>query len=167
MPRPRRRAKAEGGKAAKGLPQPAKSEADGNEAGENGERTDSKLPPKAVLDALPEQVRISVVEAASFSGPLPPPSMYREYDRVLPGSADRILEMAEKQQAHRIAMESVALQASAKDSKLGQYFGFCLAVICIGGGIYLATQGQTVAAVALVVASAIGLATQFLKNRRK
>ena len=80
--------------------------------------------------------------------------MYGEYDRVLPGSANRILTMAEREQAHRVSIEGKALQASAKDSKLGQYFGFSLALICIGGGIYLATQGQTIAAVALIVASA-------------
>ena len=71
MPRRRcRRNKAEGG-----LPQPAKPEGRVKETGENTQRATSKLPPQAVLDALPEQVRISVVEAASFSGPLPPPSM--------------------------------------------------------------------------------------------
>ena len=68
---------------------------------------------------------------------------------------------------YRPAKESTALRASAKDSKLGQYLGFCLALLCIVGGIYLATQGQTVVAVALVVASAIGLATRFLINRGK
>ena len=55
--------------------------------------------------------------------------MYGEYDRVLPGSADRILTMAEKEQAHRVSMEGIALRASAKDSKLGQYFGFSLALL--------------------------------------
>lgn len=148
-----------------GLPPPAESKDGLNGTDENAESTNSKLPPKAVLDALPEQVRISVVEAASFSGPLPPPSMLGEYNRVHPGSADRILAMAEKEQAHRVSSESTALQASVKDSKLGQYFGFGLAVLCIGGGIYLAIQGMTVAAVALIVASASGLAGRFLRNR--
>ena len=55
--------------------------------------------------------------------------MYGEYDRVLPGSADRILAMAEKEQAHRVSMEDIALRASAKDSKFGQYFGFSLALL--------------------------------------
>ena len=91
--------------------------------------------------------------------------MYGEYDRVLPGSAERILAMAEKEQAHRVSMEGIALRASAKDSKFGQYFGFSLALLCIGGGIYLATQGQTIAAVAVIVASASGLAGRFLINR--
>ena len=160
MPRRRRRRKADAG-----LPQPVRPEDQAKEAEENAERATSRLPPKAVLDALPEQVRTAVVEAASFSVPLPPPSMYGEYNRVLPGSAERILAMAEREQAHRVSMEGTALQASAKDSKLGQYFGFGLALICIGGGVYLATQDRTVEAVALIVASACGLAGRFLSNR--
>ena len=91
--------------------------------------------------------------------------MYSEYERVLSGSADRILTMAEREQAHRVSMEGTALQASARDSRLGQYFGFALALLCIGGGIYLAIQGQTTAAVALIVTSASGLAGRFLTNR--
>lgn len=98
MPRRKRRDKAE-----RGVRQPGTSETHVNEAGENEDRANSRLPPKAVLDALPEQVRSSVVEAASFSGPLPPPSMYGEYERVLPGSADRIMGMTEREQAHRIS----------------------------------------------------------------
>lgn len=91
--------------------------------------------------------------------------MYGEYDRVLPGSADRILSMAEKEQSHRISTENAALAASVNDSKLGQYFGFTLAILCLGGGVYLAVNGHTVVAIALVCASAIGLVNRFLDNR--
>ena len=61
---------------------------------------------KGILDMLPELpegVRVSVAEAMSFVGPLPPPTMYREYENVHAGSAERILAMAEKEQNHRIA----------------------------------------------------------------
>lgn len=123
------------------------------------------LPSQAVLDALPESVRTAVVEAASFSGPIPPPSMYGEYDRVLPGSAERILSMAEKEQGHRIASEQTALKASVQDSNLGQWFGFAIAVICIGAGVFLAIKGHTAAACIALGASAIGLVGRFLETR--
>ena len=122
------------------------------------------LPPQAVLDSLPAHVRTSVLEAASFSGPLPPPSEFGEYNRVHPGSADRILAMAENEQQHRISTERTALAASVRSSKLGQYFGFALAVFCIGGGVFLATGGHTVAAIFLFCASAIGLVGRFLNR---
>lgn len=49
-----------------------------------------------------------------FSGPLPPPSMYGEYEGVLKGSADRIFKMAEKEQDHRIKWENDALNQNIR-----------------------------------------------------
>ena len=56
-------------KAEEGVPQPAKSEDQVKKTDENAERGTSILLMPAVLDALPEQVRISVVEAASLFRP--------------------------------------------------------------------------------------------------
>ncbi len=64
------------------------------------------------LQSVPEEVRISIAEAASFSGPLPPPSMLESYEKTIAGSADRILRMAEKEQDHRIDWENTALQGN-------------------------------------------------------
>jgi uncharacterized membrane protein len=36
------------------------------------------------------------VVAASFQGPLPPPSILRGYDEITPGAAERIIAMAER-----------------------------------------------------------------------
>ena len=54
-----------------------------------------------------EQVRQVVAEVirSEFSGPIPPPNIIKGYEEVLPGSADRILAMAEKQSNHRQEME--------------------------------------------------------------
>ena len=59
-----------------------------------------------VIDKSPESTtkEISAIIAenhSSFSGPLPPPDMFRQYDQVLPGSADRILSLAENEQSIR------------------------------------------------------------------
>lgn len=86
---------------------PKRLASDEKAQGEESSNPTPRLPPEEVLDALPERVRDSVVEAAWFSGPLPPPTMYGEYERTLPGSAERILVMAEKEQDHRIEWERV------------------------------------------------------------
>lgn len=59
------------------------------------------------LDGLPEdrqdKIRriVSVAQrSSSFRGPLPHPSHFEGYNNVLPGAAERILAMAEKQQAY-------------------------------------------------------------------
>ena len=104
------------------------------------------LPSQEVLNSLPDDVRISVVEAASFIGPLPPPSMYKAYDEVHPGSANRLLTMAEKEQDQRINFENTALQATIKNDSKAQSFGFILGVLYIGGLIFLAMNGNQIVA---------------------
>jgi len=67
----------------------------------------------AVLENLPAPLREALTQpgvssqqlsmtlaafSASYAGPLPPAEQIRAYERVLPGSADRILSMAERQQ---------------------------------------------------------------------
>lgn len=76
-------------------------------------------PPSAeVLQALPEIIRKSIIESAVLPGPLPP-AMYRAYDEVLPGSAERILRMAEREQDHRIESERDALRQAPHQHRLG------------------------------------------------
>ena len=61
---------------------------------------------KVLIENLPPQERLEAIELVrsttlSHSGPLPAPQDFREYDQVLPGSAERILSMAEKEQQIR------------------------------------------------------------------
>ena len=46
----------------------------------------------------PSEIASLIAQHISYSGPLPPPSMFKDYENVLPGSADRILALAEKEQ---------------------------------------------------------------------
>ncbi len=132
------------------------------EQGEESPSPASNLPPKEILDNLPEHVRVSIVEAASFSGPLPPPTMYREYESALPGSAERILAMVEKEQKHRIMWETTALNASGQETKRGQWLGFAIAMACLGAAIFLAVSGHEVVACIALGAGAVGLVGRFL-----
>ena len=88
--------------------------------------------------------------------------MYNEYERALPGSAERILVMAEKEQNHRIAWEETALGTSVRETKLGQWLGFFIAVTCIGAAIFLAVNGHDVVAGIALGISAVGLVGRFL-----
>jgi uncharacterized membrane protein len=42
-----------------------------------------------------------VAQEMSYSGPVPPSSELRAHEEILPGAADRIITMAEKEQDHR------------------------------------------------------------------
>ena len=63
-----------------------------------------EVPIDEILDRLPEgttpQELVKII-ARRFSGPLPPPEMFREYNEILPGAAGRILSLAENEQKIR------------------------------------------------------------------
>lgn len=91
-----------------------------------------------------EQAFVALMTKISFSysrqGPLPPPQELAEYERILPGSADRILSSSEKQLNHRILIESQTIASNNKQSGIGQIFGFIIAIVaflCSFGAIYM------------------------------
>ena len=76
---------------------------------------------KVVVQAIKEE----------FSGPIPPPDLIEKYERIIPGSADRIMTMAEKQAAHRQAMEKKMIESESRDGLLGIIFAFLLGIGCL------------------------------------
>ena len=59
-----------------------------------------------VLENLPEEkqaevVQLLVQQSAFFAGPLPPPEVLHGYEEILPGSADRVVQLAENEQQAR------------------------------------------------------------------
>lgn len=93
----------------------------------------------SVIDAIPEDKKpqalrvLSAIKREYFSGPIPPPDVFRKYEETLPGSADRILKMAEAQQTHRIGLENQAISEQLVSNKRGQIFGFiiCIVILCV------------------------------------
>ena len=62
---------------------------------------DSDLLPGSDLPQAPDLPQGAALVGAKYSGPLPLPSHFEHYDRILPGAADRILKMGELEQAAR------------------------------------------------------------------
>ena len=60
--------------------------------------------PSSVSEEDATEVRMLSLEASSFSGPLPPPELLKQYDEVVPGAAERIISMAEAEQARETEM---------------------------------------------------------------
>ena len=50
-----------------------------------------------------------------YSGPIPPPDALKGYEDVCPGSADRILAMAEREAVHRHKYETEVLEIQKTD----------------------------------------------------
>jgi uncharacterized membrane protein len=86
-------------------------------------------------EVLPPDVQ-DAAEAAylawSYSGPIPLPRVAHGWDEVLPGAADRILSMAEREQGHRHDMDRRSLGLFGR----GQIFGFVMAMSALLTGGY-------------------------------
>lgn len=112
------------------------------------------------LEALPKEAKakaILSITQRSYRGPIPPPELLAGYESILPGSADRIIAMTERQQKHRIDLESTVVSSNAKDAHLGVIFAFILGVLVIGGGIAIILLDKGVALGSTF--SFVGLAT--------
>lgn len=83
-----------------------------------------------------------VQQFAAFTGPLPPPEVLKKYDEALPGTAERILRMAERENEHRIGWESRTLEAGIEESKDGGKRGYYVTLLLIVGAIACGMAGN-------------------------
>lgn len=126
-----------------------------------------------ILMSLPEEKRVKMMEFVgymeeykSFNGPLPAPDDFQQYEKVLPGAADRILSMAEKQLAHRTDLEKEIVAKNFRQSSIGQYIGGILAFICLGVSFWLGMNGHDWLACIIATTTVIGIITVFVLNQR-
>lgn len=111
--------------------------------------------------------RITSVVAEYTSGPLPPPSMLRGYEDVLPGAADRIFTLMEQQSTHRQELESTVLDQNSRSRDRGQIFAFVLCALVIGGGFGAIYLGQSLVGMAAIIIAVGGVAATFLTSRQR
>jgi uncharacterized membrane protein len=138
--------------------------------------------PDAILANLPEPLRAVLSQpgippqvvsmtlaafSASWSGPLPPAEQIRAYEEVLPGSANRILSMAEGQQAHRHELEKLTIKEATNRSWWGLRLGFVLAVMIIAVGAAAIFTGHTPEGLTAILTPTAILAGVFVYGRRE
>ena len=104
--------------------------------------------------------------SGQWSGPLPPPSVLREFDGVVKDGAERIMRMAELEQEHRHSVEKLESISSAKDIRVGQLLGFIISLSSIIGCISTAFYGaHWSVSVALVGVPITGIVKAFLDKK--
>lgn len=74
-------------------------------------------------------------------GPLPDPETLAAYSNLIPDGANRIMVMAEKEQAHAHLMDKKSLAIKKWMGFIGQIFGFCIGMTVVVGGIFLIYNG--------------------------
>jgi len=121
--------------------------------------------PTTVND-LKREITVIKSQLRIFSGPLPDPEAFSKYDQILPGTADRIILMAEKQQKHRREIEKKIVKSNTINEKLGLIFGFMVALAAIGGGVYCAHIKQLFGTLILGGGGLVSLVSAFIYGSR-
>lgn len=110
-------------------------------------------------------IKAAMIESSLFHGPLPPPSLFNEYEKVLPGAADRILTMAEREQEHRIWWEKKDLDTESRYALSGMYLGSIGLFLLIVGAVFSVYQGSIEGALVFLGASVLSVLGRFLSSR--
>lgn len=105
---------------------------------------------------------ISAIQKTAYSGPLPHPDDFAGYEKILPGSAERILAMAEREQESRICNNGKLLATQ----KRGQWMAFLLVFFMILAAVYLAVQGHGGVSIALITSAMVSVASVFIGRRK-
>ncbi len=123
-----------------------------------------------VIGEVPEENRSEVISMAMkkseyFLGPIPPPSLLAGYEEVAPGSADRIIKMAENEQSHRMNMENKCINAEIGSEKRGQWMGLGVAIAVLGIIALFAILGMTNEAFWALGGTGVALGGLFIYGR--
>lgn len=122
------------------------------------------------MDKSDEQKALISTQAVSFSGPIPPPAHLEQYERILPGAAERILKMAEEQSAHRRSLEKQVIGSGVKRAHLGLWFGLCVGLagfVVVGYCAYLGFETLAAIIAALDLGSLVGVFVYGSKQTRQ
>lgn len=109
-------------------------------------------------DAMPEDQdkrhEITLSREVRYSGPIPPAEEFSRYEEVLPGSADRLISMAEREQTSIISFRSKALAATT-----------IVTIVTIAAIAFILTlEAYALVVAALALAQALPPITDFLRG---
>ena len=110
---------------------------------------------------------ITLSQTSLFSGPLPPPSILEGYERLLKGSASRILSMAEKQSDHRIELEKKVIYSNILNERLGIISSLIIStLLIIVGGFLIYSDKDGIGLITVLTPIIINI-TLYILNKQK
>jgi uncharacterized membrane protein len=133
-------------------------------------------PPKSAVSAVNPQAGHAQIQIQSkqFSGPLPPPHLLADYERIIPGAAERIFASFESETAHRHAIEQKNADLEVEsvreffhEGRRGQWFALIIALTAIGAGSFVAWHGEQIAGGILGSLGVASIVSSFIWGRWK
>ncbi len=130
-------------------------------------------------DRAPSSEAVLVTAAVKgMAGPLPPPEMMAGYKEALPNAPERIMQMAESQQAHRQALEQAESEhdraLDAEELRLdhrrevsGMRYGLAAVIAALVAAVIIGFLGAPYAAAGVAGFSLAALAGVFVYGRRQ
>jgi uncharacterized membrane protein len=107
-------------------------------------------------------IETQITQVQAWQGPLPSPEALSKYNDAVPGAAERILSMAEKEMEHRHQKEDKAIKYSGRLMVFSTLLAF-LCVIVLGGvlcyAIYVGSNTAAIATAIGTIAAVVGLFT--------
>lgn len=120
-----------------------------------------------LMDKILETPKVQLlIQQRFFSGPLPPPEMLAQYNQAAPNAADRIIAMAEQEQAHRQQLERSQAENDHTLKTRGQLFGILSLIAILLLAAFLAYLGNAASAVTLTVGTIATIVSIFVLGKR-
>jgi uncharacterized membrane protein len=118
--------------------------------------------------STPEKYRAEVkVKGTAYQGPIPPPADLERYNAILPGAAERILAMAERQANHRQSLEKKVLDSDAFHALLGIICALIIALVGLGVAGYIIINGHDWAGAIIGGATLASMVSAFIYGSSK
>ena len=102
-----------------------------------------------------------------FSGPLPPPAVLSEYDKAVPGAAERIISMAECEMQHRHETEDKTTKSVINTTIVSITLAFVCVLILSGLVFYALYKGYPTVAGVIATGAIAAVAGVFINHTRK
>lgn len=120
--------------------------------------SEQALIPADILKYIPEEhrgefIRQTILHVEQYSGPLPHPEIAKGWEDIVPGSAERMLgmaeqrmqismEMARQSQNHTVETERAMIRSITVRESYGQWFAFIAVLIALIGGFLIIDRGH-------------------------
>jgi uncharacterized membrane protein len=140
----------------------------------------------AIGSSTPKTVSQTGVQLSQtvYHGPIPDPNTLSGFEKIVPGAAARLINLAEEESIHRRNQENLALSANIEAQRktvqnaeyqtkivyrtdvAGQALGFLTSMACVAGAIFLAVKGRDMVAMTLAAIPTGALIRSYFFERK-